>query len=89
MGDDERLPERDDVRARDDPRAVDVLLESGADVRIARGDEADDARTSGSTARPVASAKRSPPTSRMRREESALILESRGAPAPCGGEPAS
>ena len=47
VGDDEGLPQRDDVRARDDHGAVDVLLEGGADVGIARVGEADDARASG------------------------------------------
>jgi len=47
VGDDERQPQRDHVRARDDHGAVDVLLERAADVGIARVSEADDARPSG------------------------------------------
>ncbi len=47
MGDHERQPQRDDIRARDDHDAVDSLLESAANVGIARVSEADDARASG------------------------------------------
>lgn len=67
VSDNERLPQPDDVRAGDDHGAVDILLEGGTDVGIARVGEADDARasslegTTGGVGQPIASDEQNAP----------------------------